>query len=233
MNEFDRLDEVTRRLRKDCPWDREQTHASLSRHAIEEVYELLEAVDLWSLTDPASEEHLIEELGDVLVQVFVHAAIAAEQNRFDAQEIAKRVADKLIERHPHVYGDATAETSDEVMSSWEANKKKAKGRVSVMDGIPAHLPALLTASKVLRKASHAGIEAEIELSDDIGTRLLTLVDEARLQKIEPELALRDATAKFQKRFQSAECAAANDGVDLAQTDKETALRYWNDASADS
>ena len=225
MSEFERLDEVTRRLRVECPWDREQTHATLARHAIEEVYELTEAIDEWKAGD---DEHLIEELGDVLVQVFVHSAIAEQAGRFNASEVARRVADKLIERHPHVYGDVDAETSADVMSNWEASKKKVKGRESVMDGIPTHLPALLTASKVLRKAAHSGIDVEIE-GNDFGSRLFALVNEARRAGIEPEVELRSEIAKFRERFRAAERAANADGIELTEAGASVAMKYWDAA----
>ncbi len=227
---FNRLDEVTRHLRVECPWDREQTHASLARHAIEECYELVDAIEEWSEGDQVAEDHLIEELGDVLVQVFVHAAIGAQTGRFTADDVAKRVTDKLIERHPHVYGDVAAESSAEVMSNWEAAKKKTKGRASVMDGIPSHLPSLLMASKVLRKAAHSGIETEVA-GDGIGARLFALVNESRRSGIEPETALRAEVAKFRDRFEAAERAAAADGIELTEAGRELAMRYW-EATAD-
>lgn len=225
MSEFERLDEVTRQLRVECPWDREQTHKSLARHAIEECYELVDAIDEWQEGD---DEHLIEELGDVLCQVFVHSAIAAQAGRFTASDVAKHVTDKLIERHPHVYGDVNAETSSEVMSNWEASKKKVKGRDSVMDGIPAHLPSLLTASKVLRKAAHSGVDLDIT-GDDIGARLFALVNEARRDGVEPETALRTEITKFRTRFEAAEQAAKADGIELTEAGPEVAMRYWTDA----
>ena len=169
------LDELVRRLRRDCPWDRQQTHASLARHLLEEAYEVLEAIDAIDAVDAidASEAidagdaidaevsdaerraalHLEEELGDVLFQVFLHSRLAAEESRFTIADVARSLHDKLVSRHPHVFGDVAAHDAATVVANWEALKKEEKGRSSVTDGIPAALPALALAAKLQRRAT--------------------------------------------------------------------------------
>lgn len=160
-----RFDELVRTLRAACPWDREQTHASLTPHLIEEAYEVLEAID--EVTDGADVgyEHLEEELGDLLFQVAFHAVIAAEAGQFTLADVARGVHDKLVRRHPHVFGahpasSAPALTVTGLDSTWEQTKKAEKGRASIMDGIPTALPALLAAVKVGRKAASVGFDWE-------------------------------------------------------------------------
>jgi uncharacterized protein YabN with tetrapyrrole methylase and pyrophosphatase domain len=194
--ELARVEEVARRLRADCPWDAEQTHATLAKYAIEETYELIEAIE------SDDDEHLIEELGDVLFQVFAHSAIAAEEGRFNVADVARTVSDKLISRHPHVYGDVEAETSDDVRANWEANKMAEKGRTSVMEGIPRQLPALAYAQKVLKRAASAGVELDPETLDDTGPggALFLMVDHARKQGVDAEAALRKIVNDFRDNF---------------------------------
>jgi tetrapyrrole methylase family protein / MazG family protein len=166
--ELARLDELVHTLRERCPWDREQTHGSLSRHLLEESYEALEAIDELVAADadagapPERVEdaiaHLEEELGDLLFQVYFHATLAAEEGRFTLADVARGVHDKLVSRHPHVFGDTVADSPDEVASNWEALKKAEKGRASVTEGIPAAMPALALAAKLQRKALTVGIE---------------------------------------------------------------------------
>ena len=161
------LDELVHTLRARCPWDRRQTHASLGRHLLEESYEVLEAIDAVDAADasaaPAHDvvehavAHLEEELGDLLVQVYFHAVLAAEEGRFTLADVARGVHDKLVARHPHVFGDVTAETADDVAANWEAIKKAEKGRSSVTEGIPTALPALALAAKLQRKATAIGM----------------------------------------------------------------------------
>jgi tetrapyrrole methylase family protein / MazG family protein len=206
---FERLHEVARDLRERCPWDREQTHQSLKRHAVEETYELLDAIDDTDLEnddDGAYDEHLIEELGDVLFQVFAHSAIAEQEGRFNVHDVVTAVTDKLIERHPHVYGDVVANTADEVLSTWESNKMKAKSRSSVLDGIPRDLPALMLADKVLKRASDIGIEFDPDRSQvkGVGAALMLLVAESRQRGVDAEGALRSALGVFMEQIQAAE-----------------------------
>jgi tetrapyrrole methylase family protein/MazG family protein len=201
--------EVVRRLRAECPWDREQTHHSLRRHLIEEAYEVLEAIDHLDVEAGEGFDDLEEELGDLLFQVVFHAALAAEEGRFTLADVARGVATKLIGRHPHVFGDATADTADEVAARWEQLKKDEKGRASVMDGIPLALPALLFASKVQKKAASQGVDWRALVSGDgavsaAGRRLLDVVDEVRLTGEDPETELRLAAEHVRDRFRAHE-----------------------------
>ena len=182
--ELMQLDELVHTLRQRCPWDRRQTHGSLSRHLLEESYEVLEAIDAVAAIDGAddtaatdgaddtaatdgaddrgvSEEqavaHLEEELGDLLFQVYFHATLAAEAGRFSLADVARGIHDKLVSRHPHVFGTVRADTAEDVASNWEAIKKAEKGRSSVTEGIPMALPALAVAAKLQRKALAVGM----------------------------------------------------------------------------
>lgn len=152
------LDELIRRLRLECPWDREQTHHSLRRHLLEESYEVLEAIDHVDVDSGEGYDELEEELGDLLIQVFFHATLAAEQGQFDLAGVARVVREKMIGRHPHVFGDAVARTADDVRARWDQIKKVEKGRESVMDGIPSALPALLYALKVQKRAASESVD---------------------------------------------------------------------------
>jgi MazG family protein len=171
---IERLLEIMARLRAPdgCPWDREQDHRSLRYHAVEEVYELLDAIE-------AGDDHeLEEELGDVLLQVVFHAQMAAERGAFDFNDVAQRLVDKLIHRHPHVFGDAEARTAAAVWEQWDRLKQVEKAgtrkpRKSALDGIPRRLPALMRAQKLVKKAGRAGLaESEaLEVWGESGRRL--------------------------------------------------------------
>lgn len=205
--------DVVRRLRQDCPWDREQDHQSLRRHLLEESYEVLEAIDHLDVDAGTGFDELEEELGDLLFQVVFHATLAAEEGRFTLADVARGINDKLVHRHPHVFGDGEATTAAELNATWEQNKMVEKGRESVMDGIPATLPALLYALKVQKRAGSEGVDWH-DLADpgagegdgggaaagDLGHRLLVLVDEARRSDVDPESALRIAAERIRDRY---------------------------------
>ncbi len=201
---------VMRRLRAECGWKREQTHRSLARYLQEELHETLEALDTWEATGDG--EHLCEELGDVLLQVYFHAVIAEESGSFTLDDVARGITEKMYRRNPHVFapageprapgGDAAA-----VNEAWQAIKAQEKPRESVTEGLPPTLPALLHADKVLdrlsREGPHAAGDAESPAaqlaeprSDDLGDRLLALVAEAHLAGVDPEQALRDAVRRL-------------------------------------
>ncbi len=184
------LVEVMDRLRVDCPWDREQTHRSLATYLLEETYEVLEALD------SGDRDHLREELGDLLLQVYFHARIASEDPEgFDIDDVAGGIADKLVYRHPHVFAGLEVADAEEVDRNWERLKAAEKQRSSVLEGIPVGLPALAYADKVVGRLARAGAldeEPAATGSDDIGDRLLALVREARDVGVDPEQALRDA-----------------------------------------
>ena len=201
--------EVVRRLRAECPWDRQQTHQSLRHHLLEEAYEVLEALDHLDVEAGEGFDALEEELGDLLFQVFLHATLAAEEGRFTLEDVVRGISDKLVGRHPHVFGDVTVDSADEVAERWERLKKAEKGRSSVMDGIPATLPALAYALKVQRKAASQGVDWRALLEDDdapgaLGRRLLDVVDDARTAGDDPETELRVAAEVLRDRFRRSE-----------------------------
>ncbi|WNM25047.1 MazG family protein [Demequina capsici] len=206
MRELVRLVEVMDTLRSDggCPWDAEQTHESLAPYAIEEAYELVEAIE------DGDREELRSELGDLLLQVVFHARVAQEHpdRPFDLDDVAKACSDKLVERHPHVFADVIAADSDQVTANWHAIKARTMGRESVMDGVPVALPALQRAQKVLARADRAGLDVPVPTGDDIGSRLLALAAEASAQGIDAESALRDAVRALESHARETERAGA-------------------------
>src|SRR5262245_41438976 len=175
---------VMRRLRAECPWKREQTHRSLARYLLEETHETLEAIDTGDL------DHLREELGDLLLQVYFHAVVAEEEGAFTIDDVAHGITEKMYRRNPHVFGppaDDHPTDAAAVNEVWQAIKERDKPRTSPTDGLPDTLPALLYAAKVLERGGTAPEEPE-----ELGDRLLALVAEAVSEGIDPEQALRDA-----------------------------------------
>ncbi len=256
--ELVRFAELVRTLRRECPWDREQTHRSLTRHLLEETYETLEAIEALDESD-SSVAHLEEELGDLLFQVFFHATLAAEAGWFTLADVARVIHDKLVHRHPHVFGDVTAGTSEQVLVNWEQIKKEEKGRESIMDGVPGDLPSLLYAHKLQRKAASVGFDwddvegalpkvteelgelrgamalmsdgagSEREIEAELGDLLFAVVNVARHLDVDPEAALRSASAKFRGRFQLVEAIASARGLDLQVMDLDALDALWDEA----
>lgn len=251
LNEFDEFVNIVRRLRKDCPWDRIQTHLSLRRCLLEETYEVLEAIDEGNM------QELKKELGDILLQVVFHSNIAEENEDFTLSEVIRSETKKLIERHPHVFGDVQVKDSDEVKKNWEKLKKK-EGRISVIDGIPEELPALLKAYRIQEKASKVGFDwkdekpvfdkiiEEInelrnnidtgkpvkEIEDEFGDVLFSIVNYSRFLKINPEDALRRTIKKFRERFQKIEKYAEENNKALDEMTLEEMDEIWNKAKAE-
>lgn len=222
--ELARLWDLCRTLRERCPWDREQTHATLTRYALEEAYELVDAVESGDLA------HVEEELGDLLYQVYFHAALGAEAGRFNLADVARGIHDKLVHRHPHVFGSVDAPDAATVMANWEQIKAVEKERTSAMDGIPVALPALTLAAKVAKRAAAAGFDWAVDdldgvdgvyakvaeelhelrsdgSMDELGDVLFATVNVARHLGHDPETALRLATARFRRRFVAMEALA--------------------------
>ncbi len=240
---------ITARLRGPggCPWDREQTHASLTPYMIEEAYEAVDAIERDDIAD------MIEELGDVLLQVVLHSQLAEEAGRFSLDDVAEEVNRKLVRRHPHVFGDTVARTSSEVLRNWERIKRTEKGerRASALDGIPAALPALSLAQTMGRKAAKLGFDwpdaagvlakvgeelAEIsaaasadERQDEMGDLLFALTSACRHLGIDAESALRGATHKFAARFRRVESLARERNLDLAALDAARLDDLWQEA----
>jgi len=189
-----------------CPWDAQQTHASLARYLVEETYETVEAIETGDL------EHLREELGDLLLQVVFHARIGEEHTSpWSIDDVAAGIVDKLVRRHPHVFSDAHAPTAEHVEASWEELKKAEKGRRFAVDGVPLALPALVLADKLLSRAERAGVAVAVPAVDtapaeetDLGDLLLGLVAAARRSGLDPEAALRGAARRFAERVRAAE-----------------------------
>ena len=244
-----RFAELVRTLRSRCPWDREQTHASLTRHLLEEAYEAVEAIeglDRQGADGLDAMDHLREELGDLLFQVYFHATLAAEEGYFTLADVARGIHDKLVHRHPHVFGSVQAETAGQVMANWDRIKQAEKGRASVMEGIPAALPSLLHAAKVQRRAASVGFDwksvegaypkvaEELEelrerpSEDELGDLLFAVVNVARHLGLDPEAALRGATAKFRDRFGAVEVLAAGRGLELAALDLDGLDALWDE-----
>ena len=164
-DDLQRFVELVATLRRDCPWDAEQTHSSLRSYLLEEAHELLEALDAYDEATGSGSEDLKEELGDLLFQVVFHARIAADDGRFDLADVARGIHDKLRHRHPHVFGDVVAEDSGQVLTNWDRIKQAEKGRESALDGIPPTLPSLAAAQKVVRRAGGLGLELDDPVGD--------------------------------------------------------------------
>lgn len=245
------LADVMRTLREPggCPWDREQTHKSIRSNMIEEVYEYLEAVDADDV------DGMREELGDVLMQVVFHARMAQEAGRFDLQDVIDEVVDKLIRRHPHVFGDTHVEGSDDVLRNWEAIKKQEKQeRKHVLDGVSQGLPALLRAYKLQSKAAKvgfdwkdvAGVWAKVEeelgelraaiasgdkaaAESELGDVLFAIVNYARHNQIEPEVALDGTNNRFATRFAHVEQRVKESGKEWQQFSLQELDKFWDEA----
>lgn len=223
--ELQRFADLVATLRRECPWDREQTHQSLTRHLVEESYEVLEAIDRLDDDPDRGFTDLREELGDLLFQVFFHATLATESGEFTLAEVAREVHDKLVLRHPHVFADVAVDGTDDVVANWEAIKKREKGRESVFDGIPKGMPALLRAQKVLRKADAADLADPVDLAEGtdpadlvscarsvvehpdpeaVGALLLAVVAHCRRAGVDPEESLRRATDRLENELRARE-----------------------------
>ena len=187
-----RLDEITRRLRVECPWDREQDERSIVPHTVEEAYELADAA---IANDDAK---MLDELGDVLFQVYFLSLLLEERGAGDLAQVADQMTEKLIRRHPHVFGEVEVDSAEGVVRNWDAIKRDESG--SIFGDLPETLPATLYARKIQRRATNAGVEAPApDATDafaDIGRRLFELVDEARAEGVDPELALRTYARRF-------------------------------------
>ncbi|MGD0615874.1 MAG: MazG family protein [Verrucomicrobiota bacterium] len=205
---------VMARLRspQGCPWDREQDHLSLRWHAVEEVYELMDAIE-------AGDDHeLEEELGDLLLQVVFHCQLAKERGAFDFEKVARRITGKLIRRHPHVFGNVRVRNVDQVWANWEKIKRAEKlgtrhARSSALDGIPKHLPALLRAEKLIKKARKANLIPETARKRAVSraklaTELFSLAQSARQRGWSAEALLRDEIGKRERRFRRLESRQA-------------------------
>jgi tetrapyrrole methylase family protein/MazG family protein len=255
---FEDLVAVMARLRAPggCPWDREQSHATLRTYLIEEAYEVLDALD------SADDSKFADELGDLLLQVLFHAQIAAEEKRFAIKDVIRAIHDKMIRRHPHVFGKTRANTSDEVLRNWELLKKEeraasgdaaeTKKTDSIIDGVPRTLPALMEAFQLTRKAARVGFdwdstegifekldeetselraalkskESPAHIESEMGDILFAAVNLARFLKIDPELALKKSSQKFSRRFREMERLAREQGATFADVPRPQMESLW-------
>ena len=229
-----------------CPWDREQNHHTLARYLLEETYEVMEAIKNGNM------EELKKELGDVLLQVVFHAALAEREGLFTFGDVAESISQKMISRHPHVFAALSLSTSDDVMSHWE-NFKKQEGKKNLLEGIPKQLPALMRAEKMQAKASRVGFDwpdvegaleklseevtelAQASLKEDMeaemGDVFFALVNVARLKGIDPEAALQGSNDKFLRRFEYIEEKVKEKGKDFSDFNLEQLDEMWDEAKA--
>jgi len=243
--------EVVHRLRAPggCPWDREQTHESLRPYLLEETYELLEAID------SGDDAKMMEELGDLLLQIAMHAEIAAEEGRFDTAQVSEAVAAKMVKRHPHVFGDRSVANAEEVLRNWEHQKmdesRKAGSEDSVVDRVPTTLPALAWALGLQKRAARVGFDfpspaaaadsvaeearelAEVSDHDrafeEMGDLLFAIVSLARSLKVNPEDALRVAGQRFRRRFAAAESSLRREGKKFSDLEADELVRRWEES----
>jgi MazG family protein len=237
-----RLDELTRRLRRECPWDREQDERSIVPHTVEEAYELADAANA------GDDAKLRDELGDVLFQVHFLSLLLEERGAGDMAQVAEHVRQKLIRRHPHVFGEVEAETAGEVLRNWDEIKRSEPGREEGIFGdVPENLPALLHARKVQRRAASSGFDFERvpydavsgELEEleaagterdavfhEVGDLLFAAVSVARKLRVDPELALRAASGRFRGRVEAAEALAVAAGADWEALTADDKLTYY-------
>jgi XTP/dITP diphosphohydrolase/tetrapyrrole methylase family protein/MazG family protein len=242
---------IIRHLRRDCPWDRVQTHESVKHLLIEEAYETVEAIDEENWPE------LRRELGDLLLHVVFHAVIAEQDGRFTMREVIEGETEKLVRRHPHVFGDTAVDGVAEVLSNWEQIKLKEKGRTSTLDGVPVQLPALLRAFRMQEKAAGVGFDfpapdaawskvqeeqsefrtlvdggaPAAEAEQELGDLLFALVNYARLLELNPENALRRTNEKFVRRFRHIEKRLRDEGRSVADADLAEMDRYWDEAKS--
>ena len=254
-SEMAKLHTLARTLREQCPWDEKQTHDSLVRYLIEETYEVVDAINALDPQDESTDEKFIEELGDLLYQIEFHATIAEQQGRFTIADVARSIHDKLVRRHPHVFGDVRADSAEEVVSNWDAIKQQERGVVtekSVFDGVANSSPSLMYSTKLQKRAAEFGfdwpdskgasdkiteelgelsraIETKQDASEialELGDVLFSVVNLSRHLGVDAETALRSAADKFRDRFQSVVALAEQRKLDLAKCSLTQLDELW-------
>jgi XTP/dITP diphosphohydrolase/tetrapyrrole methylase family protein/MazG family protein/ATP diphosphatase len=238
------LQQLTKRLRRDCPWDREQTVRTIVPHTVEEAYEVADAALA------GDDDKLLDELGDLLFQVYFLALLLEEQGKGDLAQAARLIHEKLVRRHPHVFGDVEADTPGRVKENWDRIKREQEGREGVFHHVPEALPALLHARKLQQRAKAVGFEypdvqgalADLqdelrELQDDLGSAerraeelgdvLFAAVNVARKLDVDPELELRRASERFRARIEAAELLARENGEDWSALPLERQDHYFD------
>lgn len=258
QTKFNELVQIVKRLRKECPWDREQTNDSIKSAIIEEAYEVVEAIDKKDF------DELKKELGDLLLHVVFHTVIAEEENHFNIDEVIETIKNKLIRRHPHVFGETQVNGSEEVKKNWERIKLE-EGRESILDGVPPYLPALQRAHRLQEKAAKVGfdwenkedvwkkvieeiqemheieemkknpnlaeksVELTKKLEEEVGDVFFALVNYSRFLGINPEEALRFTNNKFIQRFQYIENKLKEEGKTITDSNLSEMDKYWNES----
>lgn len=247
LEAFARLLEVMDRLRVECPWDAKQTIDTLKNHTVEETFELVDAIN------SKDYENICEELGDVLLHIVFYAKIGEEEGRFDIADVSNKLCDKLIYRHPHVFGTTTVESSEEVTRNWEALKQK-KNSKGAMAGVPSAMPAMIKAARVQQKAAASGFDwdekadvwdkvseeigelaTEIKngntekMTDEFGDVFFSLINAARLYNVDPEAALEHTNRKFIGRYNYMEQAAAESSRSLKEMSLDEMNELWDEA----
>lgn len=251
LEEFSDFCAIVRQLRRDCPWDREQTHASIEHLLIEEAYETVEAIqnsDWMSLR---------KELGDILLHVVFHSVIAAEDDRFSLRDVIRSETEKLVRRHPHVFGDVKVESVNDVLTNWESIKIREGEKKSAMEGVPRNLPTLLRAFRIQEKAAGVGfdfptaddawIKVDEELSEfrnllesganietqeaELGDLFFALINYARIKGLNPENALGRTNTKFIRRFQHIERRLEETGTSILDASLQEMDVFWNEAKS--
>jgi tetrapyrrole methylase family protein/MazG family protein len=248
LHKFDTLVEIIAKLRAPdgCPWDKEQTHKTLRENLLSEAYEVLAALD------DGDKEKLCEELGDLLLQIVLHAQIAKDDGEFEISDVIKSITTKIIRRHPHIFGNRKVKDAEEVMHNWEVLKKEERGEgVSMLEGVPLEMPALAYAYEISRRAVRVGFEWENiegvidklaeevqeikdtasreEKEQEFGDLLFTLVNVARWEGIDAETALREANRKFYKRFAYMEKLCHQRGIDFSKLSFKEKDDLWEEA----
>lgn len=246
-SKFEDLVELIAILRKECPWDRKQTHDSIKNNLIEEAYEAVDAID------NEDYQELSKELGDLLLHIVFHSKMGDEENRFNIDDVIYQISEKMIRRHPHVFSDTKADTDSEVAANWESIKLK-EGKNSILDGIPKHLPGLIKAQRMQEKAANVGFDwAEWQLAweklneeidewresvlnqsieeqkDEFGDLLFSIVNVGRLLKLNADDSMKRANKKFEDRFRFIERKLQEKGRSITESNLEEMDQLWNEA----
>lgn len=247
LKSFERLLTIMDKLRAECPWDKKQTLESLRYLTIEETYELADAILEKDM------DEIKGELGDLMLHMVFYSKIASETNYFDVADVLNTVCDKLVERHPHIYGDVVADTEEEVKENWEKIKLK-KGKKSVLQGVPKSLPAMVKSTRIQEKARGVGFDwdnkeqvfekvkeefSELHeevgkndvsaIEDEFGDVLFSIINYARFIGVDPEMALERTNKKFIRRFQYLEAESKKDGKEMGEMTLDEMDEYWNKA----
>ena len=251
---FEKLVNIIEQLRSEdgCPWDIEQTHQSLRPYLLEECYEVLEAID------SKNDDDLVAELGDVLLQIIFHSQIASENRRFDIEDVCRSIVEKLIRRHPHVFGDKSCTNKEQVIATWDNIKKQEKDAIgqqnkSYLDRIPNNIPSLVRSQRLQQEASKQGFDwpsvdgalqklkeecdelieacqrdSMEKIEDEFGDIIFSMVNIARFLNLDAEQSLRVATNKFERRFRAIENKLAEQKTEMKQLDLQQLDRLWNE-----